>query len=151
MPKAYSNMTVRPNPIQDFFRGVGISNTAATYMEKMEMVRGGVGKKHLENLKARAGLDYDELATVLPATRATLIGKKGKEKFSTVVSEAIISMADIYAYGYQVFEDEARFNHWMKSPLRALGGITPFSLLDNQFGREEVRNLIGRIAYGVLS
>ena len=47
--------------------------------------------------------------------------------------------------------EEKRFNDWIKEPLQALGGATPFSLLDNQFGREEVRDLIGRIAYGVYS
>lgn len=125
--------------------------TLRTAMEKMEQVREGVDKSELELLKDRAGLDYDDLAEVLPATRATLLSKKGKEKFSAVVSEAIVSIADIYSYGYQVFEDDQRFNNWIKEPLQALDGATPFSLLDNQFGREEVRDLIGRIAYGVYS
>lgn len=117
----------------------------------MDLAREGVVKSQLVNLKERAGLDYDDLADVLPATRATLLAKKGKEKFSPVVSEAIVSLADIYTYGYRVFGDEQLFNDWIREPLPALGGATPFSLLDNQFGREEVRDLIGRIAYGVYS
>ncbi|MFN5648212.1 MAG: antitoxin Xre/MbcA/ParS toxin-binding domain-containing protein [Sphingobacteriales bacterium] len=35
--------------------------------------------------------------------------------------------------------------------MRALGGKSPFDMLHTSFGREEVRNLIGRIAYGVYS
>jgi uncharacterized protein (DUF2384 family) len=31
----------------------------------------------------------------------------------------------------------------------ALGNYYPFELVDNQFGREEVKSLIGRIDYGV--
>ncbi len=137
--------------IESIFSGGVEPKTIRTPMEKMGLVREGVGKTELESLKDRAGLDYDDLAAVLPATRATLISKKGKEKFNPSVSDAIVSLVDIYSYGYDIFGDEERFNEWMQLPVQALGGQTPFSLLDNQFGREEVRNLIGRIAYGVYS
>lgn len=137
--------------IESIFSGGIERKTIRTPMEKMELVREGVDKIELESLKDRAGLDYDDLAAVLPATRATLISKKGKEKFNPSVSDAIVSLVDIYSYGYDIFGDEERFNEWMQRPVQALGGQTPFSLLDNQFGREEVRNLIGRIAYGVYS
>ncbi|MHB1920861.1 MAG: type II RES/Xre toxin-antitoxin system antitoxin [Chitinophagaceae bacterium] len=133
-----------------FSRGMD-TKILRTPMEKMGLVREGVGKIELERLKDRAGLDYDDLAAVLPATRATLINKKGNAKFNQSVSDAIVSLVDIYSYGYDIFGDEERFNEWMQRPVQALGGQTPFRLLDNQFGREEVRNLIGRIAYGVYS
>ena len=137
--------------IESIFSGGTEPKTIRTPLEKMGLVREGVGKIELESLKDRAGLDYDDLAAVLPATRATLISKKGKQKFNPSVSDAIVSLVDIYSYGYDIFGDEERFNEWMQLPVQALGGHTPFSLLDNQFGREEVRNLIGRIAYGVYS
>ena len=122
-----------------------------TSLEKMDAARVGVSKKDLENLKAKTKLDYDKLAKALSVTRATLINKKRQEKFNASLSERIIGLADIYSYGYEVFEDEERFNRWVLEPNQALNGKTPFELLDNQFGREEVRNIIGRIAYGVYS
>jgi len=39
----------------------------------------------------------------------------------------------------------------MKTENRALGWITPLSLVDTLYGIEEVRNVVGRIAYGVFS
>lgn len=137
--------------LEAIFSGGSHSGMLRTAMEKMELVREGVSKRELENLKERTGLDYDDLAVVLPATRATLISRKGNEKFNASVSDAIVSLADIYSHGYEVFGDKERFNDWMFRPLQALNGETPFSLLDNQFGREEVRDLIGRIEYGVYS
>lgn len=122
-----------------------------TSMEKMTIVRSGLSKKNLESLKAKTKLDYGKLATALSVTRATLINKKKQEKFSTVLSERIMSLADIYSYGYEVFEDEDRFNQWMFRPNQALNGRLPYDLMDNQFGREEVKDIIGRIAYGVYS
>ena len=122
-----------------------------TAVEKMEMVREGVSKKSLEALKSKTNLDYDKLSTILTTTRATLINKKGSEHFSPALSERIVSIADLYSYGFEVFEDETRFNKWIFNPNQALGGKQPFELLDNQFGREEVKNVIGRIEYGVYS
>lgn len=122
-----------------------------TSMEKMDKLRDGLSKHDLEKLKSRTELDYDKLSRALSVTRATLINKKGSEKFSATLSERMLSLADIYSYGYEVFEDEARFNAWMFRPNRALGGKTPYDVIDNQFGREEVKNIIGRIDYGVYS
>lgn len=122
-----------------------------TAVEKMDLVREGVSKKDLESLKIKANLDYDKLSTLLSTTRATLINKKGTDNFSTSLSERIVSIADLYSYGFEVFEDKAKFNKWVFSPNKALGGKLPFELLDNQFGREEVKNVIGRIDYGVYS
>ncbi len=122
-----------------------------TGFEKMHIVRDGVSKKDLELLKSKTALDYTMLAKALSVTRATLINKKRSEKFNAGLSERILGMADLYSYGFEVFEDEDRFNQWMAKPNKALGGQAPYDLIDNQFGREEVKNLIGRIDYGVYS
>jgi putative toxin-antitoxin system antitoxin component (TIGR02293 family) len=119
--------------------------------EKMHIVRDGVSKKDLELLKEQADLDYTMLAKALSVTRATLINKKRSEKFGAGLSEKIVGMADLYSYGFEVFEDRDRFNQWMSKPNKALGGQVPYDLIDNQFGREEIKNLIGRIDYGIYS
>lgn len=122
-----------------------------TAMEKMERLKVGISKNELEKLKIRAKLDYDKLSKLLSVTRATLINKQGSEKFNIVLSERIIGLADIYSYGYEVFENEEKFNQWMFKENQALGGKTPYEVCNNQFGREEVKNIIGRIDYGVYS
>jgi len=122
-----------------------------TALEKMQLARTGISKQDLEKLKQTAGLDYDSLAKGLGVTKATLFSRKGTEKFSADLSEKIVSLADIYSYGYSVFDDVERFNAWMHRPNQALGGQPPYALIDNQFGREEVKDLIGRIEYGVYS
>ena len=119
--------------------------------EKMHIVHQGVSKKDLELLKTEADLDYTMLAKALSVTRATLINKKRSEKFGAGLSEKILGMADLYSYGFEVFEDKDRFNQWMSKPNKALNGKAPYDIIDNQFGREEVKNLIGRIDYGIYS
>jgi putative toxin-antitoxin system antitoxin component (TIGR02293 family) len=122
-----------------------------TPIEKMERLNLGISKAELETLKTRTALDYDKLARLLSVTRATLINKVGAEKFNITLSERILGVADIYSYGYDVFEDEVIFNQWMFKENRALGGKTPYEVCNNQFGREEVKNIIGRIEHGVYS
>lgn len=122
-----------------------------TSFEKIGMIKEGISKKDLENLKEKAGFDYNQLSKVLSVARATLINKKGNEKFDIGLSEKIVSVADVYSYGYEVFEDENRFNNWIFHSNKALGGQSPYDLLDSQYGREEVKSLIGRIDYGVYS
>jgi putative toxin-antitoxin system antitoxin component (TIGR02293 family) len=122
-----------------------------TSIEKMEVTREGISKKALEEFKAKAGFDYDQLANVLGVARTTLINKKGREKFPLMLSEKIMSLADLYSFGYEIFGNQAEFNQWVFEPVSALGGQAPYDLLSSQYGREEVKNLIGRIAYGTYS
>ena len=102
-------------------------------------------------LKTKANMDYTSLAKALSVTRATLINKKRGERFNSSLSERIVSLADLYSFGFEVFEDEVLFHQWMPKPNKALGGEIPLDVIDNQFGREEVKNVLGRIAYGVYS
>ncbi|MEO7317217.1 MAG: antitoxin Xre/MbcA/ParS toxin-binding domain-containing protein [Ginsengibacter sp.] len=122
-----------------------------TPFEKMHVVREGVSKKDLEMLKTKAKMDYTSLAKALSVTRATLINKKRGERFNPGLSEKIVGLADLYSYGFEVFEDEEAFTKWMQKPNKALGGEIPVDVIDNQFGREEIKNVLGRIAYGVYS
>ncbi len=117
--------------------------------EKITLIRNGVSKNDLKNIKELSGLDYDTLSTILAVSRATLINKKGVEKFDAPTSERILFLADTLAYGQSVFEDKDRFNTWMKSNNKSLGDKTPLELMDTLYGIQEIKKLIGRIEYGV--
>ena len=119
--------------------------------QKIETIKEGISKEELENLKEQTGVDYSVLAKILSVTKATLHNRKGKERFDVSVSERILLLADIYSYGYTVFKDQEKFNRWMKTPNRALGSEAPLSLAETIYGMEEIKNLIGRIDYGVYS
>jgi putative toxin-antitoxin system antitoxin component (TIGR02293 family) len=130
---------------------VAMPETHLTAFEKIDLIRQGIPKKSLEYFKQKSGLGYDQLANLLSVARATLINKKANEKFNQTLSERILRLADIYSQGYDVFGDLERFNNWIFRPNRALAGKAPYDLLDNDYGREEVGNLIGRIDAGVYS
>lgn len=122
-----------------------------TSFEKINAIKEGVSKEELENLKNGAELDYDTLAQILNVAKATLHNKKGKARFDKYISERLYLIADLYSFGYEVFGSREKFNRWMKKENRALGNVIPLSMIDTLYGIEEVRNLIGRIAYGIFS
>jgi putative toxin-antitoxin system antitoxin component (TIGR02293 family) len=122
-----------------------------TPMEKMKLSKIGVTKEYLEKVKEKTMLDYQKLAVVLSINRATLINKKQEEKFSAAQSERIIVLDAMYNQGLEVFRSKEKLNAWLNAPNRALGGKIPYEVMDNQFGREEVLNLLGRIQWGVYS
>lgn len=122
-----------------------------TPMEKMKLSKKGVTKKYLEKVKEKMMLDYQKLAIVLSINRATLINKKEEEKFSAAQSERIIGLDALYNQGLETFRNKEKLDAWLDAPNRALGGKIPYEVMDNQFGREEVQNLLGRIQWGVYS
>lgn len=119
--------------------------------QKINKIRAGISKKELSSVKNAAGLDYDMLAELLSVGRATLINKRGDEKFNANISEKIFALADLYSFGYEVFGEADKFNRWMKSPNISISGKSPISLADTLTGIGEIKNMIGRIAYGVYS
>ena len=146
----YAVMPGRKTP--KLFQGNGNTKLAIlSSAEKINLLKKGVSKTELEQFKTVAQLDYDKLATALAVTRATLINKKSSELFNSSLSERIIDLVDIYATGYEVFGNKEAFNNWVFRSNTSLGGQVPFDIMDNQFGRAEIRDLIGRIATGVFS
>ena len=120
-----------------------------TAADKIGIIRAGVSKKQLTEIKEEMDLDYDELSAVLSTSRATLIKKKNTEKFDSQISERIVLLNDVLGYGREVFEDNNNFNEWLRTPSEALGNVTPLSMMDTLYGIDEVKKEIGRIAYGV--
>ena len=55
------------------------------------------------------------------------------------------------AHGLAVFENEDDLAHWLQSENRALGGIRPETLLAAEAGRQQVRDILGRIQHGIYS
>jgi len=119
--------------------------------EKMEQVRSGISKSVLVEIKNHINMDYDNLSTILGTTKTTIHNKKNDDTFSPAVSEKIVALADLYEFGYTVFEDKLNFEKWIQTPNKALGSRKPLELLDTIFGIEEVTNIIGRIEHGVYS
>ena len=119
--------------------------------EKIGIIEAGISKSQFEEVKKQSGLDYETLSHILLVTKATLHNKKGNEKFNASVSERLLMLAEIYAYGIETLGEKEKFNKWLVSGIVALDGKRPVDRLNTLLGMQEVKQIIGRIAYGVYS
>lgn len=122
----------------------------ADSFSKIKKIHLGATKKEVEHFKLRADLDYESLAKMLNVTKATLFNRKGTQRFDSSLSERLMALTDLYSYGYSVMDNAEKFNRWMKTDNIALGG-KPLDFTDTLYGIAEIKNIVGRIAYGIYS
>lgn len=73
------------------------------------------------------------------------------KKLARNYSIQLFELADLFLYGYEVFENKENFFKWIELPNTALGGLKPKELLEMPGGISKVKDLLGRIEYGVYS
>jgi putative toxin-antitoxin system antitoxin component (TIGR02293 family) len=60
-----------------------------------------------------------------------------------------IDTARIRARAIEVLGDSESAEHWLRTPIRSIGGVAPGSLLDSADGRQLVLDTLGRIEQGI--
>lgn len=118
------------------------------FTDKIKTVKEGIKKSDLADIREELGLDYSVLSTILGVHERNLYIKKGDETFNKTISDKIMSIAELYSYGFEIFKSKEHFNRWMNTKSRSLG-VVPIELLDTYVGLEEVRNEIRRMEYGI--
>ncbi len=76
---------------------------------------------------------------------------KQNKKLERNYSIQLFELADLFLYGSEVFENTENFFKWLDLQNTALGGLAPKELLEIPGGISKVRDLLGRIEYGVYS
>jgi putative toxin-antitoxin system antitoxin component (TIGR02293 family) len=93
-----------------------------------------------------------EISELLAISESTLARREqSKRALTRDEGEKTIQLSAVMAKGLEVFEDEEDFRHWLETDNVALGGIRPKELLTSAIGRDQVRDLLGRIQYGIYS
>lgn len=122
----------------------------ADNFSKIRLIHLGATKEELDYFKIKSDLDYESLAKMLNVTKATLFNRKENQRFDSSLSERLMALTDLYSYGYNVMESREKFNRWMKTDNVALQG-RPIDFADTLYGISEIKNILGRMEYGVYS
>lgn len=133
----------------------------ATGVRFVEQVRTGwsleAGQQHARQLAAKLDMTLHEMALVLATAERTFarqLSAKPSEKtlaFTKAQAERLLLLQALTNHGVEVFEDQGKFNRWLRRPLPLLQQQSPLQLLDTVTGFRVVDQLLGRIAYGVYS
>jgi putative toxin-antitoxin system antitoxin component (TIGR02293 family) len=117
----------------------------------IELVRRGLPATAVDSIARAVEISQAELCKVLAIPERTLIRRKKEGRLSTDESAKIVRVARVAHRAIAVFENRAKALHWLKSPNRTLGSVSPLSLLDTDLGAESVSDTLGRIEYGVFA
>ena len=92
-----------------------------------------------------------EFAVIAGTSARTLSRLKPSQNIPPQAAEVTISLMRAHSKATQIFGSEEKSVKWLKSPNRALGGISPVQAMSSRFGAEEVMDILGRIEWGVYS
>jgi len=115
------------------------------------LIEKGIPKRSLERAKHATGLTYTVLAQLLSVSAKTIERKRPSERFDDTASERLVKLAEIIALGREALGNDEALQQWLVRPLRPIGGKCPVDFMKNMYGLELVKQLLGRIQYGVYS
>lgn len=75
--------------------------------------------------------------------------KKRQERLTTSESDRLYRVIRLFGRAVEVLRSESDVRQWMRTPKRALGGVSPLVMARNDAGTQEVEDLLGRIEHGI--
>lgn len=136
-------------PLNNILRESAVAYEASSPMTMVELARQGISKKSLLKLAEIGALSLKQFSELLPVSLRTLQRYNEEDLLPPEVSEHALLVAEVFGKGLDVFNNREQFRHWLQTSSVALGGQTPFSLLDTSFGARMITDELGRLEQGV--
>lgn len=118
----------------------------------IHIANSGVNANVVKNFSAYFELSRELTAEMLNVSAPTLYRWiKSNKNLDRNSSIKLFEITDLFLYGIEVFESKENFFKWLQLPNTALGGMQPQQLIELPDGTSKVRDILGRIEYGVYS
>lgn len=112
----------------------------------------GVNANVVKNFRMYFNLSRNSTAKMLNISEPTLYRwTKANINLERNFSIKLFEIADLFLYGSEVFGNKQNFFKWLNLPNTALGGMEPRELVEMPGGVAKVKDILGRIEYGVYS
>ena len=106
--------------------------------EKIDITRKGITRRQLDQFRKTTGLNYSLIASMIGIPATALYQIRGEAEYSSLISDNLASIFDLFGFGYIHFKDPHLFNDWMRTGFSDSDFPPPATLCDTSFGREEV-------------
>ncbi len=116
-----------------------------------EIIRTGLPYASFHYVMQKLGLKSAEASAVVNLPMRTIARRKKEKKVRPDESDRLVRVARIGSIAESVLGSQAKAAAWLREPNRALGGVAPLEILDNDIGIKQVEETLGRIEYGVYS
>lgn len=117
--------------------------------EMIDAARKGLPKGVIDALVQAMRIPLQDLAELLPVSYRTLKRYSRDQVLDKDVSAHVLELGRVFVRAVEVLGNEERAVKWLASPIQALGGESPFSMLDTILGAEAVLDELVRIEHGV--
>lgn len=116
-------------------------------------IKTGVSYSFFSKLKKIIPFTDEDWAEVLNISTKSLQRYKLEDnfRFKPIHSEKIIEIAEVCHIGNVVFDSQKQFHLWLHTPSFALGGLKPFELLQDSYGKEMVVQELHKIEHGIFA
>ena len=112
----------------------------------------GVNAHIITNFRVHFEIPRNFTAELLNVSEPTIYRWiRDNRKLDRNYSVQLFELTDLFLYGAEVFESRDNFFKWLELPNTALGGLEPKELLEIPEGIAKVKDLLGRIEFGVYS
>ena len=128
---------------------IGIKHTGLHTV--VAQIRAGLPATTIQFLQRQIGITNSQLAATVNIPGRTLSRRAREGRLHSDESERVVRIARLFIRAVQVLGDNDRARQWLKTPKRALAGVTPLEYADTEPGAEEVLNLLGRLEHGVFT
>jgi putative toxin-antitoxin system antitoxin component (TIGR02293 family) len=128
-----------------------LDKKVSSQQDLINAVRRGLRVSAVDAVIEELDAPRTEVLPALRIARRTMERRKLTGRLSPAESERIYRLAKILALAESALGDKQKARRWLNSPNRALGNVTPLSMLETEAGADEVTNVLGRIEYGVHS
>lgn len=124
--------------------------TVQSERDLAQLIRDGVPTAAVRFVVERLG---ESESLIFPSIGIPLVTLRRRSRTQKAVlnpaaSERAVRLGRIAAMGREALGSTRATGRWLVRPNRALGGVTPLSLLDTEIGSREVEAVLGRALYG---
>jgi putative toxin-antitoxin system antitoxin component (TIGR02293 family) len=117
----------------------------------VEAVRHGLPYASLEALTRKLGRDLGDVSAVVGIPERTLARRKHERILSPIESDRLYRLAFVTHVASATLGGVDAARLWMSRSNRALGSVTPLSLLDTDLGCRQVEDVLARLNHGLYS
>lgn len=129
-----------------------ISNKVESPFDFIHIANEGIKAAVIKNFRIYFNLTRNLTAHMLNVSEPTLYRwTKANKNLERNFSVKLFEIADLFLYGIEVFGEKDIFFKWLNLPNTALGGLEPQELIEIPGGVSKVKDILGRIEYGVYS
>lgn len=140
--------TLELHPLQSF--GQIKQLHPLTSQKAAEIIQSGLPMEMVEDFMTVTELEISDLCFVLHINGDTYRLWRDDGFMPAGPARTLLQLADIYAFGYDLFGQRKTFNGWMKERSHPLGDIPPFSLVCDAAGMQEVMAVLKRFDHFIL-